>query len=330
MNTQRTPPGGKAGSHPNLSQLSEDEFYGQFARKRKTPDCDNTCFDRRELTGVLAEFRKELTETIQKLHANFASSFEAIIDKQSESIRKLHEDLCSLKSEVSDLKMCNQNIQKVQNDLASKFSDFKSDHDNLCDKVIVLESNLNDAKRQITELTEQQSFKDQQGRINNLEISGIPQTNGENLYSALHKIAIKIGFTLSPTDVDSIHRVRRFAVKNQRKNPDISTSQSVPHSIPNIIVKFTQRRTKSEFLAAVRARRGLTTADVDIDGAARPIFINDHLTPQNKLLYGRARKLGKELSYKYIWLNDCKIFLRKNETSKSILIRSEKDLDRIK
>lgn len=83
-------------------------------------------------------------------------------------------------------------------------------------------------------------------------------------------------------------------------------------------------------LAAIRARRGLTTADLDIDGPARPVFVNDHLAPLNKLLYGRVRKLGKELGYKYIWLNDCKIFVRKNDTSKAILISSEADLVKIK
>ncbi|KAL0821372.1 hypothetical protein ABMA28_005960 [Loxostege sticticalis] len=308
MNTQRTPPGGSTGSHPNLSQLTENEFHDQITlRKRKTPDCDNICFElfRRELNNTMAAHRQELRNTVQELQKSISSSFESLVEKQNESIRKLHEDLCTLKSEVYDLKLNQHSIQKEHNDFVADLSKQKNDHNNLCEKTKTLECDLIDAKKNIKELTEQQNIKDQQGRINNLEISGVPQTKGENLYNVLHMIATKIGFALSSADVDFIHRVRRFTTKAPRNN--LHTHE-----------------------AAVRARRGLTTADLDIDGASSPIFINDHLTPHNKVIYARARRLGKELGYKYIWLNDCKIFLRKSDTTKSILINNEKDLDRIK
>ncbi|KAL0838632.1 hypothetical protein ABMA28_016714 [Loxostege sticticalis] len=333
MNTQRTPPGGSTGSHPNLSQLTENEFHDQITlRKRKTPDCDNICFElfRRELNNTMAAHRQELRNTVQELQKSISSSFESLVEKQNESIRKLHEDLCTLKSEVYDLKLNQHSIQKEHNDFVADLSKQKNDHNNLCEKTKTLECDLIDAKKQIKELTEQQNIKDQQGRINNLEISGVPQTKGENLYNVLHIIATKIGFALSSADVDFIHRVRRFTTKAPRNNLHTHEGESTASSVPNIIVKFTQRKRKCEFLAAVRARRGLTTADLDIDGASSPIFINDHLTPHNKVIYARARRLGKELGYKYIWLNDCKIFLRKSDTTKSILINNEKDLDRIK
>ncbi|CAG9795435.1 unnamed protein product [Diatraea saccharalis] len=54
---------------------------------------------------------------------------------------------------------------------------------------------------------------------------------------------------------------------------------------------------KNDFLAAVRTRRGLTTADIGIDGTSKAIFINDHLTPHNKTLFKQVRKLES-------WLND--------------------------
>ncbi|KAL4703189.1 hypothetical protein ACJJTC_004865 [Scirpophaga incertulas] len=104
------------------------------------------------------------------------------------------------------------------------------------------------------------------------------------------------------------------------KSPDMS----------NIIVRFTQRSKKNDLLAAVRARRGLYTSDLDIDGPASVVFVNDHLAPYNKILYSQVRAMGRSKGYKYIWINDCNIFLRKNDTSKAIHISNSDDLSKVK
>ncbi|KAG7300149.1 hypothetical protein JYU34_015698, partial [Plutella xylostella] len=52
-----------------------------------------------------------------------------------------------------------------------------------------------------------------------------------------------------------------------------------------------QRKKKNDVLAAVRARRGLSTADLGLAGPSRPVFVNDHLTPSNKVLYRSAPQL---------------------------------------
>ncbi|KAL4705944.1 hypothetical protein ACJJTC_018782 [Scirpophaga incertulas] len=112
--------------------------------------------------------------------------------------------------------------------------------------------------------------------LNNLEISGIPISKGENLNTILHTVCNKVGFTLKETDIDTIHRVRRFSSGNDAKQRD-----SRP---PAIIVSFTQRRRKDELLACVPRAAG----------SAPPM--------------------------------DCKIMMRKNDTSKFIRITNENDL----
>lgn len=57
---------------------------------------------------------------------------------------------------------------------------------------------------------------DQLCKLNNVEISGVPLVKKGNRCSILKSICTEIGFDLQPTNVDTIHRVRRFisTVKN--------------------------------------------------------------------------------------------------------------------
>ncbi|XP_047536566.1 uncharacterized protein LOC125070663 [Vanessa atalanta] len=230
-----------------------------------------------------------------------------MLKKQNETIQILHDEINTLKSEVSDI--------------ATNCSQIKKDTENTNLDINRLKKDINATTVLVSTLADQLRLKEQEGRKNNLEISGIPMSHNENLHNILHRLSLKVGFTMLPQDIDFIHRVRRFLPQ------DVTTvTEKQSPSIPNIIVRFTQRKRKNELLAAVRARRGITTTDLDIDGASKPIFVNDHLSPQNKLLYSRARRLGKELRFRYIWLNDCKIFLRKNDNSKVIFIANESDL----
>ncbi|KAL4721039.1 hypothetical protein ACJJTC_018922 [Scirpophaga incertulas] len=147
------------------------------------------------------------------------------------------------------------------------------------------------------------------------------------LGSARNRRVPAVALPLSVSDIDYIHRVRRYPRPSTSKDglPDAKSPD-----MSNIIVRFTQRSKKNDLLAAVRARRGLYTSDLDIDGPASVVFVNDHLAPHNKILYSQVRTMGRSKGYKYIWINDCKIFLRKNDTSKAIHISNSDDLSKIK
>ncbi|CAH0729654.1 unnamed protein product, partial [Brenthis ino] len=94
-------------------------------------------------------------------------------------------------------------------------------------------------------------------------------------------------------DIDSIHRVRPYPSSRTESNNE-------PTRPASIIVRFCQRRRKDQLIAAVRARRGLTTAHIGLPGPASTVYIGDHLTPTNKLLLKRARELKLEKNYSYL------------------------------
>ncbi|KAI5646784.1 hypothetical protein NE865_00642 [Phthorimaea operculella] len=189
-----------------------------------------------------------------------------------------------------------------------------------------LPKELKEAKECISNLVEANNAQEQFSRLNNVEIGGIPLKKNENLVEILQSISSKIGFPLCSTDVDTIHRVRRFV--NSSNKPGIPQATRPPA----IIVRFTQRRRKDAFLAAKRAHKTLNTADIGIAGPANEVFITHHLTPANKLLLKEAKSVKLTLQYSYLWVQDCKILMRKNDEphSKIIHIKSEGDLRKLK
>lgn len=311
------------GSQPDLSKIKEIGDGNISFRKRKERSFED------DIKDELKSFKEFLNEFSRN---------------QNEKLNMLCGEINSMKTQINEVKISNELLHQENNNLKIQIEQLNKKTDSSINKIHSLETDLGKinileneitvANNTISELTYKLQIKEQHERINNLEITGVPMMKNENLYNILNNIGVKVGFPILPTDVDYIHRVRRYSQSNTTTNTTNNNRNELNttplHSIPNIIVKFTQRKRKSDLLAAVRARRGLTTADVGIDGPSRPIYVNDHLTPNNKVLYRRARQIIREKGYKYIWLNEGRILARKSDTSKVILIANEIDLNKIK
>lgn len=313
MHTLRSPNRNNAmhGSNPELSTLHTS---GDMAvdplnitlRKRKKPEDDvKQNFDdfREEMMSFLTSFSTVQNENLNKMRLEIASDIREQISVISSLSQKMIAEHNQLKAEVLEVK---QRISLLEDTNAAVSS---------------LPKSLSEAHETIQLLLKENNNSKQFALINNLEISGIPQAKGENLMSILRHICLKVGFTLQDGDVDMINRVRRY-------HSDSGIHKDVRP--PAIIVRFTQRKRKDELLSAVRARRGITTTDLELPGPASNVYIGDHLTPSNKLLLKRARQMKNELQYSYLWIRDCKIQMRKNDNSRVMYINSYADLDNLK
>lgn len=265
----------------------------------------------------------------------------ALVDLVKE-IRSFREDFNCMKTDFdtvksdihtvkSDIHIATKGIQDLTqkwNELDTRFNEMEGRLTLFEEKITGLSTvrkELTQAKETILELKHTNNLQDQFSRQNNLEILGVPTRSGENLNIILSDICRVVGFTIQDTDVDTIHRVRPFSSSGSNGDAD---KQPTRH--PSIVVRFTQRCRKDQLLAAARARRGLTTAGIGISGPASDLYLNDHLTPTNKLLLRRARELKSEHNYAYLWVRDSKILMRKNERSSIIRITNESDLKKIK
>ncbi|KAL4718051.1 hypothetical protein ACJJTC_018528 [Scirpophaga incertulas] len=64
-------------------------------------------------------------------------------------------------------------------------------------------------------------------------------------------------------------------------------------------------------------------------GDKKPVYVSEHLTPESKSLHAASRLKAKQLNYKFVWVRDGKVFVRKTESSSFILIKDSLALDKL-
>lgn len=170
---------------------------------------------------------------------------------------------------------------------------------------------------EVTELRQELAAKEQIRFLKDVEITGITENNTENLPQLVTVIAATLGVELDPRDVDEVRRV------GPRGKPG-------PLERPRpIVVSMTRRGPRDQLLRAARARRGLTTDKLQLPGNPRRVYLNEHLTKINRILFSKARKLGNELHFKYVWTSNGNIFMRRSDTSSVLHVTSEAVLEKL-
>lgn len=151
----------------------------------------------------------------------------------------------------------------------------------------------------------------------NIQINGVPQKNGENLINVIKLLAEKCNYHLCPdTDVDFVTRV---ASKN-----DIDKTKPKP-----IILKMQARYKKDDFLTSLRKLGSIRARDIGFPGVQSQIYVNDHLSTRNKVLLREAKRKTKEQGYRYCWVRNCTIMVRKTDISPVLHISSDECLKKI-
>uniref|UniRef100_A0A8D8YTP8 FP protein C-terminal domain-containing protein n=1 Tax=Cacopsylla melanoneura TaxID=428564 RepID=A0A8D8YTP8_9HEMI len=245
---------------------------------------------------------------------------------QSDSEHEEEDDDLEKKIEKTMKKVMNEFKKDIRKEIKEQFKevekslDFMSNH---LDKVLgemkeikqcqqKLERENREMKEQMKKMAEENEGLQQYTRIRNIQIDGVPVENDENLEDVMLEIGKKINVNIKKEEIDAIHRIPTRIKKNTEP----------------IIVQFVTRKLRESVLKNAKANR-ITTKDLKATWQERPIFINEHLTPQRKQLMYEARKIKEEKGYKFLWTKGGKIFIRKDENSRTIQLYSLEDLDKI-
>ena len=146
-------------------------------------------------------------------------------------------------------------------------------------------------------------------RVNNLEVVGLPQPNqGEteekvliDAFNNLNGIDIEV----TPEDIDISHPL------NTRRQDGKSVH----------VVRFISRKTKEGILTAKKKE-----ANRQFAFRGNDVFINEHLSKQNRSLFAAAQEKKRTLNYKYCWTRGGSVKLRKTDISDIINVTSEEQL----
>ena len=97
----------------------------------------------------------------------------------------------------------------------------------------------------------------------------------------------------------------------------------------NIIIKFLSKLNQDTYLASAKAaRKNLGDKQgFKLDGVSNRFFVNEHLSPQTKLLLKQTREKTKSKNYKFVWIQNGNVLVRQAENSKIICIAKADDLN---
>ncbi|KAH9385067.1 hypothetical protein HPB48_027121 [Haemaphysalis longicornis] len=122
------------------------------------------------------------------------------------------------------------------------------------------------------------------------------------------QIGDKVECPISAADIDVVHRV---PAKNNEQH---------------IIARFCSRTKKAEFAGKAKKAR-LTAGAIGFQShSEQPVYVNDHLTPENKRLFAQALAKKNEMNWQFLWVENCRIKARKAQGDRIHRISKVSDL----
>lgn len=161
-------------------------------------------------------------------------------------------------------------------------------------------------QEEISQIKRQLNKNEQKDLKNNLLVQGVPYKENENVPEIINKIGTYLG------------------VKNDNKFTAFRLGKD--NSKANVIkVIFEDETTKTKFL---KSKKKFEIKSTDLGHTKESkIFLNHELTNTNFDLFMAARTFKKDHNYKFLWIGNGNIFLRKDEHSKILLLEEKSQLE---
>ena len=99
-----------------------------------------------------------------------------------------------------------------------------------------------------------------------------------------------------------------------------------------IVCKFTRRLARDQIMALRREVTKIIPSSIGLQeqDSMESAGIFDHLSPRLQYLMSDARKFKERFGYAYCWAKNFTIWLRENEGSRPIAIKTARDLENLK
>lgn len=95
-----------------------------------------------------------------------------------------------------------------------------------------------------------------------------------------------------------------------------------------IVAELKMKQCKRTLMETARKTK-LTGITVDSNWKNDAIYINDNLTQFNRNLFFKTKSFARDSGYKFVWFKDAKIFIKKDENSKAVLVNIDSSLTKL-
>lgn len=260
----------------------------------------------------LLKFKKEIHEMLKNWKTDQEAYLTKLCAEQSSSLTKLASDMV-------ELKLQNQAIQKSNTEIEKNISFISQQYDDMLKQVESLQKENLTYKKSLLNLETKIQDLQRISRSSSIEIRNVPSVENEassDLTAIITKVGSVFDLKINNSDLRDVYRL-----------------PGKPDSIRPIIAEFSNVQCKNQLLTAARnfnkTHKGddrLNTRRIGLNGERRPIFISEHLPASSRKLFFTAKEFAKLNKYDFCWSSNGNIFLRKVTGEKQILIRSEQTL----
>ncbi|CAG9789959.1 unnamed protein product [Diatraea saccharalis] len=212
-------------------------------------------------------------------------------------------------------------VKESMNFMNIKYEEVRKEQAETKERMKLLKSESDIAKAKLKDLESRVNYLEQNARANNLEIQCVPEKKDENLLNIIEELGKTINCKVTTEQLAYFTRTPKLNKDNDRPK--------------SIIVQFITPKKKDAFLAAAisfnkaNPNNKLNSSHAGIPGKMTAIFVTEHLSMSNKALHAAARRAAKEKNYKYVWIRNSRIFMRKTDNSPYLIIKSMEALQNL-
>jgi hypothetical protein len=247
---------------------------------------------------------------------------ELLKQELSSAVREITASMMSIiSSQLEPIKQELREVQESMNYMSTRFDDIEKEQAAAKRTGIELQAENLKLHNTISDLSHRVNQMEQQSRSNNVEIQCVPEDKKENLYSIVSDTMKAVNCDLTQSSILHCTRIAKLNLETNR-----------PRSI---VVQMASPRARDHLLASVikfnktNPHNKLNCTHLGFTDINTPIFVVEHLSPANKNLHAAARHAAKEKSYKYVWVRNGKIFVRKTDGSDIVYVNNVDSLNRI-
>lgn len=242
---------------------------------------------------------------------NRNSSDSAICDMLSANNNRKVDDLFVFVPNNIDL-----NLQNIINQLKNNDTKMSDRFDSIDESIALVHKLAQEnemLKAKVADLELRLNIFEQKNLINSIEVSGVPKQVNENVENIVSTVITEgLKMTFVPGDIQNCFRVNNKSSDKPGK----------------IIVVLKSSTTKANILNASRKLKSLSSKVIQSTTDSR-IFINECLTGYNRSLLKIAKDVKREKNFKYLWIRNANIMMRKKDGDAIKYIRTFNDLDNL-
>ncbi|XP_073955681.1 uncharacterized protein [Choristoneura fumiferana] len=264
----------------------------------------------RSPSGEMDRFKDEIKEIL--------TTWKSEQDKYLKQVLKEQNVLmCKLSADISELKAQNMSIQKTNLEIEKSVAFINQQYEEIKRQIDTLHRERKEYLFTIEELEKKVLDLQLSSRCSSVEIRNVPATENESA-ADLTQIVSSLGKVLS-TSTNGIRDIYRVPGK--------------PDTIKPIVVEFNSVDVKNKVITAAKTyNKGrskddrLNTSHIGLSKVRQPIYVAEHLPSSIKKLFFLAREFSNRNNFRFCWSSNGKVFLRKEQGAKYIVVKSEQTL----